>query len=75
MKYRAKVNFCGKISMSSGEIRDIADKRLAAQLLESGYIEAAEKEATRPAKSGAKGTKKNEDERDRQGDGEAVRTD
>ena len=39
MKYRAKENFSGKISMCVGEVKDIADVNIAKDLLRAGYIE------------------------------------
>lgn len=39
MKYKAKVNFSGnKVSMSVGEIKEVADD-IAKDLLRAGYIE------------------------------------
>ena len=37
--YKAKVNFSGVISMSVGELADIADASIAKDLLKAGYIE------------------------------------
>lgn len=39
MKYRAKVDFGGIVSMSSGEVAEIADDSIAKDLLKAGYIE------------------------------------
>lgn len=39
MKYKAKVNFSGKISMYVGEVRNISDEGIAKDLLKAGYIE------------------------------------
>lgn len=39
MMYRAKVCFSGLISMSKGEVKDIKDKEIVKDLLNSGYIE------------------------------------
>jgi len=39
MKYKAKVNFSGAISMYVGEVREIADVDIAKDLLKAGYIE------------------------------------
>lgn len=39
MKYRALLSFSGVISMSMGDIREIADKDIANDLLKAGYIE------------------------------------
>ena len=39
MKYKAKVNFSGAISMYVGEVREISDIDIAKDLLKAGYIE------------------------------------
>lgn len=44
MKYRALISFAGKITMSRGEVREIADKELANSLLQSHFIESVEEE-------------------------------
>lgn len=42
MKYRAVVSFSGAVSMAEGEIAEIADKAVSEDLLNAGYIVAAE---------------------------------
>ena len=37
--YKALKSFSGKISMNKGQVREIADKEFAKNLLEAGYIE------------------------------------
>lgn len=37
--YKAKVSFSGVVSMSVGEVADIADVNIAKDLLRAGYIE------------------------------------
>ena len=37
--YRALISFSGLISMAEGEIKEIADKAMAKDLLNAGYIE------------------------------------
>ncbi len=37
--YKALVSFSGKISMSKGQVKEIADKEVVKDLLEAGYIE------------------------------------
>lgn len=37
--YKAKVSFSGVVSMSVGEVSDIADVNIAKDLLKAGYIE------------------------------------
>lgn len=61
MKYKAKVNFSGCLSMVEGEVKEIADIDIAKDLLRAGYIEEvkpAEKKAaevkTDKPKKGAK---------------------
>lgn len=39
MKYKAKVNFSGAISMYVGEVKEIVDVDIAKDLLKAGYIE------------------------------------
>lgn len=43
MMYQALVGFSGAISMSRGEVAEIKDKNLVADLTKAGYIEAVEK--------------------------------
>ena len=43
MMYKALVGFSGKISMSCGDVMDIKDKNLVADLTKAGYIEPIEK--------------------------------
>lgn len=38
MKYEAKVNFSGKISMCVGEVQNITDEAIAKDLVRAGYI-------------------------------------
>lgn len=53
MKYIAKENFAGKVSMCVGEVMEIADD-IATSLVNAGYIEevgkAEKKEPAEPAK-------------------------
>ena len=42
MKYKAKVGFCGLVSMRKGEVKEIGDKYVADDLLRAGYIEPCE---------------------------------
>lgn len=57
MKYKAKVNFSGnKISMSVGEVKEVADD-IAKDLLRAGYIE--EIKPAEKANKTAKTTKTN----------------
>lgn len=44
MKYKAIVSFSGTISMAEGDIAEIADKAVSADLLSAGYIEAIEEQ-------------------------------
>jgi hypothetical protein len=37
--YKALVSFGGKVSMSVGEVKDIADVNIAKDLIKAGYIE------------------------------------
>lgn len=58
MKYEAKVNFSGKISMCVGEVQDITDEAIAKDLVRAGYIVAVKPAAegkTAKAKSDKKG--------------------
>ena len=55
-KVKATVSFAGKISMSAGEVGEIADKVVLSDLLSAGYVEElSEKKADAP-KSPAKKT-------------------
>ena len=56
-KVKATVSFAGKISMSAGEVGEIADKAVLSDLLLAGYVEElSEKKADAP-KSPAKNKK------------------
>lgn len=44
MRYKAVVSFSGIISMAEGEITEIADKAVSDDLLDAGYIVAAEEQ-------------------------------
>lgn len=48
--YRALVSFSGLVSMAKGQVREIKDKAIVADLLKAGYIEEV------------KSTKKNKEE-------------
>ena len=41
--YKALICFSGKVSMTVGEVKEIADKAVAEDLLRAGYIEPVEK--------------------------------
>lgn len=43
MKYIALIGFSGAITMSKGEVAEIKDKNLVADLTRAGYIEPVEK--------------------------------
>lgn len=38
MAYRANITFSGKITMIKGEVRELADSEVVADLLKCGYI-------------------------------------
>jgi hypothetical protein len=60
MLYKAKVDFSGIISMSLGDVSEIADASIAKDLLKAGYIEEikpAEKGETAKATTNKKPTK------------------
>lgn len=42
MKVKALVNFSGLISMSKGETKDIKEKEIYQDLLDSGYVQKVE---------------------------------
>lgn len=44
MKVKARVSFCGVVSMRMGEVKDISDKSILTDLLKAGYIEKIEEE-------------------------------
>ena len=53
--YKALKSFCGKISMSKGQVREITDKEFVKNLLKAGYIE-----EVKTTKTEVKPTKKKE---------------
>ena len=53
MKYKSLIGFSGLVSMSKGEVGEIKDKSLAADLIKAGYIEPVEKpKKEKPLKKG-----------------------
>lgn len=52
--YKALKSFSGLISMSEGEVREIADKKVAKDLLRCNYIEETPDAASAPAKKETK---------------------
>ena len=42
MVVKAKVSFAGAISMSQGEVREIADEAILSDLIACGYVEPTE---------------------------------
>jgi len=49
MKIKAKVSFCGVLSMGKGEIREYGNEAVLSDLLQAGYIEeVVAKEAKEP---------------------------
>ena len=50
MVYRAKVSFCGLVTMRKGEEKEIKDKDIVKDLLKAGYIEEVKTEKTKTAK-------------------------
>ena len=58
MKIIAKVGFSGPaVSMSAGQVGEIADKALLADLLQAGYVEEVKAEPTKEPAKPAKGKK------------------
>lgn len=57
MKYIAKENFAGKVSMCVGEVMEIADD-IATSLVNAGYIEKVKETKTEPAEPAKKEKKK-----------------
>ena len=52
MRYEALVGFSGAISMSKGEVGEIKDKSLIADLTEAGYIKAVTPKKEKTSKKG-----------------------
>ena len=52
MKYKALKSFSGLISMAKGEVREIKDKTLIADLLDAKYIELIEQPKKKTSKKG-----------------------
>lgn len=53
MKIKAKISFCGKVSLSMGEIKDV-DDAAALDLIKAGLAEEVADEVSEPAKPSAK---------------------
>jgi hypothetical protein len=47
MKVRALISFSGLVSMRKGEVKEIRDKDIVADLLRAGYIGQTEKPKTK----------------------------
>ncbi len=50
MVVKATVSFCGKETMRQGEVKDILDPLVAADLLKAGYVEEVKKKPARKEK-------------------------
>lgn len=53
MKIKALKNFCGKITMSVGDIRECSDEDTLADLIRAGYVESVEEKASESADTAA----------------------
>jgi hypothetical protein len=58
MIVKAKNSFCGVVSMTMGEIRDISDKSIVTDLLKAGYVEEIKEEKKTVKKAVEKGESK-----------------
>ena len=58
MIVKAKNSFCGVVSMTMGEIRDISDKSIVTDLLKAGYVEEIKEEKKTVKKTVEKGESK-----------------
>ena len=56
--YKALISFCGKFSMTMGEVGEIPDPAVVKDLLKAGYIEEIKED--KEEKRGRKGAKSNE---------------
>lgn len=66
MQYKALISFSGLISMSMGEVREIADQKIVNDLLKAEYILPV-KDGSEPVARGSAGTKKEEIKKTRKG--------
>ena len=55
MAYKAVIGFCGVVSMAAGEVREIPDPAVAADLLKAGYIVEIKDETVPRKKKAPKG--------------------
>ena len=51
MMYKALISFCGKVSMTMDEVREISDQSIAKDLLNAGYIEEVKPKAETKTKT------------------------
>ncbi len=58
MIVKAKNSFCGVVSMTMGEVRDISDKSIVTDLLKAGYVEEIKEEKKTVKKAVEKGESK-----------------
>ena len=50
MKYKALVSFCGAISMTMDEVREISDRSIVKDLVNAGYITEAKEKKEKKSK-------------------------
>ncbi len=62
--YKANKSFSGVINMKKGEVKEIADKALADELVKIGYVENLEKEVKESKPAAKRTTKKKETSKD-----------
>ena len=60
MKIKAKISFCGKLSMGMGEVRDCDDEAVVADLLRAGYVEEVADKAEKAVKAKKRAVKVDE---------------
>lgn len=58
MAYKALTTFSGKITMVKGEVREIADEKIAKDLIRAGYVVDLSERQKAQAKTTAKTSKK-----------------
>lgn len=62
MKIKAKISFCGVLSMGKGEVREYSDEAVLSDLLRAGYVEKVEETPEEETPGEAEKTSKEPDQ-------------
>ncbi len=63
MKIKAKISFCGALTMAKGETKTIEDNKVVDDLIEAGYVEVVEEKEPEEKPAQEKKQVRNENKR------------